>query len=976
MLSSHAASPVCAMAYVERPRAVFLIALQARLCGGASALLCACQRAHAPRAQEDAGVAAWVRVAGKEWRPLASVEAYAAAGAPLTLPPAVGHRGDVRSACVCAHTPRAPPPDLPPSAAAACAPCAAADLVWLLHRRDGGRTELLVRTVPLQPEGAATAAAPPGGGAYAVERLGKYSDATALLCAGGSDLWVWTARGVAYRWCMHTRRCLSRVDVAAAGGRSVRAASGMRAPVPTLHHPSRELLALCPDGTVLAVAPALRPAAVRDDGFADGRQGVAVRRVSAVGQLVAGGGCAYDAAAHGPFLFVLQRNALARVVGVARSPFMLGVYHLPTGSQLGLTELPPLDAGAGEAPAAPAAAAAAALLNARAGGVLLWLAGATASCVAMVAPDVADAVASVVRPLSHCAVSERLAAAPPDGASDGRASAARLQTVAALLGEVSAWGGSLERCEAALALTLTQASLRASCAPGTEDFATILAAAAARSRAGAWRNEADADKLPGAVHPALRSLVTLQALLNAGASDSPIVALAAAQAADAIHAVYGAPPAGSRTAAAAAAAFHVYTPLAAAIAPLAASALHSHSSLPQPAGRTKPDWVWAALQRGNSRGASHDLRAWAHTGLQARTRPACRLLAHRTFLTRPIYILQVAALAGRECLQRREHAAAASVALFACMLHTDVACECAGLDCMRAHNVSNADRLDALPETRAALLATALARAVGAHAAAFSLHAVQVRTLSPAPVALRAPLKRCHCVQASGVRAFPHAAAPLAMPAFESVCRCLAATLPSALPLFVHALCAPTAPPLAAPARRSAEQMQLAQRALHVLPPVLGQQPPAYSCAAAQQAALCCHAELLCMAGKQAAGMWLALHSGAPGAQTDWATALRLLEKECSLGGSAGAGGALRDTLLLTVPLMFEVLALKVCETLAPEDASGEAAVSLLGVHADDESEILAACVAHLFIAAKTVAAAVRRDATAGSAVRARPFRL
>ncbi len=103
--------------------------------------------------------------------------------------------------------------------------------------------------------------------------------------------------------------------------------------------------------------------------------------------------------------------------------------------------------------------------------------------------------------------------------------------------------------------------------------------------------------------------------------------------------------------------------------------------------------------------------------------------------------------------------------------------------------------------------------------------------------------------------------------------------------------------------------------------------------------------------------MWLALQPSAPGALTDWATAVRLLEKECSLCG----GCSTRESLLLAVPLMFEVLALKVCETLASEDAAGDA------LDADDESETLAACVAHLFIAAKTVAATIRRDASAAS---------
>ena len=106
--------------------------------------------------------------------------------------------------------------------------------------------------------------------------------------------------------------------------------------------------------------------------------------------------------------------------------------------------------------------------------------------------------------------------------------------------------------------------------------------------------------------------------------------------------------------------------------------------------------------------------------------------------------------------------------------------------------------------------------------------------------------------------------------------------------------------------------------------------------------------------------MWLALHpTDSTDSQPDWATAVRLLEKECAAGGSCNS----REASLLAVPLMFEVLALKVCETLAPEEDSGEAA-GLAGVEPEDESEALAACVAHLFIAAKTVGAAVRRNAS------------
>ena len=208
------------------------------------------------------------------------------------------------------------------------------------------------------------------------------------------------------------------------------------------------------------------------------------------------------------------------------------------------------------------------------------------------------------------------------------------------------------------------------------------------------------------------------------------------------------------------------------------------------------------------------------------------------------------------------------------------------------------------------------------------------------------------------------------MPSFEAACLCLAETSPSALPLFVRAAAALAVASAAGhdPVDKAApQQMQLAQRALHVLQPALGgAELPLYACRAALRAAVCSHAELLCLAGRPAAGMWLALHPiDASDGQPDWATAVRLLEKECAVGG-----GHSREASLLAVPLMFEVLALKVCETLTPEDDSDEG--GLMGVDPEDESEALAACVAHLFIAAKTVGGAVRRNASANpSSVRA-----
>ena len=204
------------------------------------------------------------------------------------------------------------------------------------------------------------------------------------------------------------------------------------------------------------------------------------------------------------------------------------------------------------------------------------------------------------------------------------------------------------------------------------------------------------------------------------------------------------------------------------------------------------------------------------------------------------------------------------------------------------------------------------------------------------------------------------------MPDFEAACLCLAETSPSALPLFVSAASALAAatPCHEAQGKPAHDQMHLAQRALNVLQPALdGSAPPLYACRAALRAAICSHAELLCLAGRPAAGMWLALHpTDASDGQPDWATAVRLLERECATGDSCNS----REGSLLAVPLMFEVLALRVCETLAPDDDD------LLGLEPEDESEALAACVAHLFIAAKTVGAAVRRNASANpSAVRA-----
>ena len=107
------------------------------------------------------------------------------------------------------------------------------------------------------------------------------------------------------------------------------------------------------------------------------------------------------------------------------------------------------------------------------------------------------------------------------------------------------------------------------------------------------------------------------------------------------------------------------------------------------------------------------------------------------------------------------------------------------------------------------------------------------------------------------------------------------------------------------------------------------------------------------MAGHQCAGMWLALHNSTLGQQPDWHAGVRLLEREAAT--STG------DAALMVVPLMFEVFAARVCDALAP------------GVNADDESEALAACVAHLFIAAKAVAALIKREGVVTQTRKVRP---
>ena len=92
---------------------------------------------------------------------------------------------------------------------------------------------------------------------------------------------------------------------------------------------------------------------------------------------------------------------------------------------------------------------------------------------------------------------------------------------------------------------------------------------------------------------------------------------------------------------------------------------------------------------------------------------------------------QLAAVATRECQQKRNVAALASLTLFSFQLGAEVACECASLGCLRHHNPRQIDKLDASPAARASLLANALA-----HAAASDLDLPgQVRPPLPPPFA-------------------------------------------------------------------------------------------------------------------------------------------------------------------------------------------------------------------------------------------------
>jgi len=743
--------------------------------------------------QEDAAVAVWARSASPtqpDWRAL-----FDGPGSPLALPAVVGHRGEVRGSCLCACD----------------APAPAADLAWLLHRPEG-HTELLVRRVPLAEGG--------GGRECCVARLGRHADARQLFSCGGGDLWVWTARGVAYRWCLHSRACVARVE----------AGSGACA---ALHMPSRELLLLRADAQLLALSPPLRPHGIRDDGFA----APASHGVRRVGRLRRGGPPPLLLATAGPLLFTLGAASLT-------------VHHARTGARLAAQALQLPGGGAGLQLACTAA-----------GELLLWRSE----------PPAVWRIAPPAAPLA-------LAAAR------AHAGAGTAAACASALGEASCWGGSLAPAEAALALALAHSSLREGCPPGSAAHGGLHAAAGAAARGGRALEGAHDPDLPLALHASLRSLAPVQALLRAQAGSSPEGARAAAAARAAACDLY-ARPASARAPdpEVAAAAFHAYTPLAAAIAPacLAAPALCTGAEPTSP-----PRAAAAALAQRFLGAPVGAWLGWSEAGLA------------------------VAAQATRECAARRDNAGAAALHLFATLLQA--------------------------PPARAAPLCEAAACAACAARAGAGEDDGGARGLAAA----RLPALLARALDGSA--AAPQQ--PLTPPPFEAVCLCLAATLPGALPAFVLEVGAAAAPEAGS---------HLALRALRILPPAPSPalSAPPGRCPAAARACLAAHAELMALSGQPCAATWLALQ-GASGQQPDWATAVRLLEHEAT-----GAGGR------TTVPLMFDILAARVCDALAAGDGDGDNPPALAGVNAEDESEALAACVAHLFIAAKTVSACLGRDA-------------
>jgi hypothetical protein len=103
-----------------------------------------------------------------------------------------------------------------------------------------------------------------------------------------------------------------------------------------------------------------------------------------------------------------------------------------------------------------------------------------------------------------------------------------------------------------------------------------------------------------------------------------------------------------------------------------------------------------------------------------------------------------------------------------------------------------------------------------------------------------------------------------------------------------------------------------------------------HACSGATRDAIAAQAELLCLCSLPCLGEWLLLQQTGD-EPPDWAAAVRLLQRECSAGAS-------RET----AALLFESLAASVCDALASS--------------AEDDEDLLASAVAHLYIAAKLVA--------------------
>ena len=386
-----------------------------------------------------------------EWRPVSS-----GPSAPLVLGGVQGHRGRVLDACLCAPDAASPP---------------SADLVWLLHRPESDHTELLRRRVPLKADGWAGAGSPGG----ELQRLGSHAAGRRLLCAGGGDLWVWTARGSAHRWCMRAGACVARVSV---GAPPPGAPDG--APLAALHHPSRELIACTHDGALLAMGPPLRAAADVDNGFADPKQAAAavVRRV---GTLRASYG-PVAMAASGALCIVLS------AAGSAPAPATqaVTVHHAATGVQVAAATLPPGDAGPPH-------------LVVSGPDVLLWRTGSGAALCALwrLAPSPSAALG---------VITHRVVPATPAAAM-------------AVLRDAAAYGDSLEQVHACASLGAVQHA--AAGGGGGADDGTAVALE------------------PRGLHSSLRSLVPVAAALVAqGALHRPAQAAAWEQVTAALHALH------------------------------------------------------------------------------------------------------------------------------------------------------------------------------------------------------------------------------------------------------------------------------------------------------------------------------------------------------------------------------------------------------------------------------------------------------